>query len=230
MVLSACSLSTSTGGDVLDTGTASASPSSKSQIVATHEPTVLATLAPTSTPSYSPPTLTPTATNSPTVTPRPSPTFEPLCPAEAATDILRQFFDAFNSRDVATLDNLFPDETYDGYNHAWARTDLSALRSFSIQDFETADADELMRFFEQQIERNAHYELQYVNIGNSAQQPEAQTPEVNDFGVQFIRQADKLTPRTVVGKGAVNCVDGTIVLFSSGDHLSGAVVEQSTID
>lgn len=155
--------------------------------------------------------------------------FEPGCDEEDIVPIMVSFLDAFNRRDQAALARLLPD---DAHPRNLARPDPGGdqrvFYSFHMQGTVIFDLDELLAYFEERHAVGERLTLQDMTVGSIYRDWRWNLPEIADFGIQLIRVADDLEPHTVIGKGAINCVTGSIVMWSTLGDVDEGILDYSS--
>jgi hypothetical protein len=161
-------------------------------------------------------TATPPATITPSPTPWPTPTPPAGCRDQEITDLLTRFFAAHSRGDAAAVRGFFPQQgsppgSPDGIS--------THFQWFSVTDF---DPQQGRRHF-------VAYQLEDLWPYLAARQAQREwlhltRLKVNSMtydGVAHIeyalaREADDLPPHAISGKGAINCKDQTIIVWSMG--------------
>lgn len=178
------------------------------------------------TPTDIPATPTPTTTRA-RVT---AETVSELCDPGDVQAIIEAFIAAYNAGDPERLASLFPTEAYP-YAPSPPSPGMNQrqFRGYGVGDFLTGELPALMEHFNARQLAGERFTLQDLVVGGIYRDPRWETPEVADFGIQLIRAASDVTPYTIVGKGAVNCVQGYILFVFAGETPNGVVVDDSML-
>lgn len=184
-------------------------------------PQATSTDAPISTASATateiPPTVT--VTSAPSATrqlPSATPTLVPLCNVDDVSAFVTNFVDAFNAGDQARLDALLSDE-----NHPYAPavlqpgTDQHQFRGFSLRSDVVAGRDELLAELAERQDSGERWEFRDVVVDVDLD-PRFEMPQVAVIGLRLTQLKGEDARYPVTGKGAVNCVDQTLLFFWGG--------------
>ena len=169
----------------------------------------------------SPPGASPTPTTSSNqsaediIVTRDDSTLPAECSPHQVAELIVRFFDAFNRGDQEQLAGFF------GSDFMWySVTEHSADRA-EYRHFVTYNRDELPRYFAQRHEQHEHLRLLKLGVGQGGD------PRGLTVGIAYLltRQADDLKPgfggpeRLAGGKGAINCKEQTIYVWSMGINM-----------
>jgi hypothetical protein len=80
-----------------------------------------------------------------------------------------------------------------------------------IQEFVAYKREDLLPYFAQRHAQHEHLTLRTIEVGGPSWHGGG------DFAIELDRQADDLPARKVIGKGAIDCQEGTIFVWAMGD-------------
>jgi hypothetical protein len=133
----------------------------------------------------------------------------PDCTADETAAIVTGFLDAFNRGDASDVRRFFPEVV------AFPDTTKPGFQWYSVTDerghFVTYDPAALPAYFAERYEQGEHLRLLRLEVSASWH------PGV-DIVYRLDRQADDLSPHEVAGKGAIDCADRTIFVWSMAQH------------
>jgi hypothetical protein len=133
------------------------------------------------------------------------------CALEEVVTFLTGFLDAFNRGDKAALARFFP--TVAAYPYA----DKPGFQWYSVTDlrghFVTYDPAALPAYFAARHQQHEQLQLLELEVAGSWQ------PRV-DIVFHLRQQADDVPPRTMIGKGAIDCDERTIFVWSMAQHMA----------
>ena len=205
-------------GDQADSPAASAvETATSSSISASAPPTAIPFIRPTSTTSLSGPTLAP-----PTPT---DPNWQ--CKPGDAEAVIAAFVAAFNAGDWDSVRAVLPPRTHPR-SPTTPNFPMAAdqFRGIILQEIPLATTEDVVSWLKKRRTFRERWATQDVVEPEIAPHPDLEEFELITFGWQFIRAADDIPSYTVVGKGSVNCVDGTMLFFFGG----GSVVSDGIRD
>lgn len=142
------------------------------------------------------------------------PTSPAGCSPRQVAELIMRFLDAFNRGDQVQLATFF------GADFQWySMTEGSTTDKNDYRHFVAYNRDDLMSYFVRRHAQHERSQLLTVDVGHGE---DSTGRSFVNIGYSLTRTADDLRPgwggpeKLVVGKGAINCKDQTIFVWSMG--------------